>query len=244
MTQYISRRWAALILLAMIISLVSGCSKDEAEKNDGQPSPDAVAEAPAEQPTQTRTVTKVGDSTHIAIEQAYQPVAEKWDLNGYPLTVGGLTYKPASQWTDHGAVGKRSAYYSYGPLHDDLYPSYLSVYFVPRADAAGYMDYFNAWLERMEYSHLKDPSKAAIRHDREADGMTVHVQSLSGGYYPEADEHVEGDPLPHEHYRVVGIVVEAPEGLVLFELSGPDATALVMIEAFMNGVYRLERIKG
>jgi hypothetical protein len=230
-----------VILLAMMVGLVIGCSGDDTGKTDAQPPADAVAETPTETPAPDAPI-QMTDGTVKHIEKAYEPVKEKWDLNGSPLTIGGLIYKPASQWTDHGVQGEKLAFYTYGPLRDDTYPSRLSVRFVPSASAAGYMDYFTAWLERLDLSHLKDPSAAAIRHDREADSMTVHVQSVMGGYLPEADEHVEGEILPRKSYRVVGIVVEAPEGLVLFELSGPDATAMTMIEAFMNGIYQLKRI--
>jgi len=225
----------ATILSVLVLAWLAGpgCSSD-----DGADQPDQQIATTTEekQPATTKDTSSIP-----VINKAYEPVDEKWDLNGTRVTVGGLIFTPASQWTDHGVQGKKAAFYTYGPLKDDPYPSRLAVYYVPYDEAADYLDYFAIWLERMEYSHLKDPTSAAIRHDREADSMTVHVQSLFGGYYPEAEEHVEGEILPRDPYRMLGVVVEAPDGLVLFELSGPDYTARVMIEAFMNGIYGLRR---
>lgn len=224
------------LLLALGLVLGAGCSS---EKNADQAAQTDQIAKEGEQAAQPDTAQDT--STVKNITKAYEPVEEEWDLNGKPVSVGGLVYTPASQWNDHGVQGKKAAFFTYGPLHDEPYPARLSIYFVPPDEAAHYLDYFNVWLQRMEYGHLKDPSSAAIRHDRDADGMAVHVQSLWGGYYPEEDEYVEGEVLPREAYRAVGIVVEAPDGLVLFELSGPDYTARAMIEAFMNGIYRLRK---
>lgn len=229
------RRNVRFVSTLFIVSgcLLWGCSNDGDDSGNRESVPDTSAQMHANADS--------GESEIETKDIAYKPVDEKWDLDGKPLSVGGLTYRPASQWTDHGVQNEKAALYTYGPLQEDDWPARVAVYFVPADKAAEYKDYFGFWLDRIDNPHLDNPESAAIRHDREVDGMTAHVQSLFGTYLVPQDEYVEGQPTSRPHTRFLGIVVEAPEGLVLLELVGPDYTARVMIEAFMNGIYQLKQ---
>mgnify|MGYP001187796496 FL=1 len=73
-----------------------------------------------------------------------------------------------------------------------------------------------------------DPSAAAERSTFTADGMPGHVVALNGSYKSGGGRPMGGDGEILEGYRLVGVVVEGPEGSVFFKLTGPEATALAM----------------
>ncbi|MFH1686453.1 MAG: hypothetical protein ABIE70_02915 [bacterium] len=218
-------------MVFLLSGFLWGCSSNDGDKSGSDSN---TADATAE------TVARADSSKdEVEIKDiAYRPVEEKWDLDGKPLSIGGLIFRTASQWTDHGAQDDKAAFYTYGPLQEDGWPAQVAVYFVPSDKAAGYKDYFQHWLEQIDLSHLDNPETAAIRHDREVGGMTAHVQSLFGTYFADP---TAGQLAPPTPCRLLGVVVEAPDGVVLLELVGPDYTARVMIEAFMNGVYQLRQ---
>jgi len=222
-----------LLLWLVPALLLAGCGSDE-------PATDTTAEV---------TETAAADSLPAKVEEPddnvrkvpYQPVEEKWDLNGHPVRTGGLVFVPASQWTEVEPVGEEIMRYSYGPLKDEAHPARLSVFSMPSDEAVGYVEWFDSWINTMDYSYLADPSSAAIRSQRNPDQMTAHVQSLWGTFLPSNNDLDPDQTDPRPSHRLVGVVVEAPDGLVVFELVGPDHTARVMIEAFINMVNRMKR---
>ena len=220
-------------LLASLAALLGSCSHDSKKERPRALQTAASAES---------TAVVLDSAGRRKVDIRYEPGTVPWDLNGKPVTVGGLTFTPASQWVDHRAKGDKVAFYTYGPLENDSTVAYLAVQFFPLGKAQPYGKYFDYWLTLMDFSRLRDPKSAALCHDRFVDSMVVHVQSLYGSFTPASEYIREGEKLPRPNTRLVGIVVEAPRGTVVFELAGPDYTARVMIEAFINMIYRLRRV--
>ena len=74
-----------------------------------------------------------------------------------------------------------------------------------------------------------DVSEAAARDQFTADGMPVHVIAVDGTYQAGSMRPMGGDKAaPEPGYRLVGVVVEGPQGSLFFKLTGPEATARAM----------------
>lgn len=220
---------------------ISGCS------NQSESDTESAAKAPPREENSRSDgkievpISELANKDKRQIDIQYEPTDIPYELDKNPIYLGGLSYRPSMTWEYHGANADTTAWFTYGPLADDTRQASLTVHFVPADKAPDYTEYFSYWLKMMDYSNLENPESAALRHDRKADGMTVHVQSLQGRYIPSPGQLGPGETSPLPAHRLVGIVVEAPEGLVLFELVGPDYTGRVMIEQFMNMIYRLKK---
>jgi hypothetical protein len=231
----------ALTGLLMIGLVLSGCSS-QSDTQTKVPADTAPAEKHTDNDGDVESpLSEQAGQGNREIEIEYQPTNVRYELDKNPMYLGGLGYRPSLTWEYHGQKGDTAAWFTYGPLGDDTRQASLTVHFVPEDEAPEYTEYFAYWLSLMDYSNLENPESAALRHDRQADGMTVHVQSLYGPYEPPPGQLGPDESSPLPRHRLVGIVVEAPEGLVLFELVGPDHTARVMIEQFMNMIFRLKK---
>ncbi|MCK4460451.1 MAG: hypothetical protein KAW46_01535 [candidate division Zixibacteria bacterium] len=219
---------AALFIPALLlIACSSEKTSEKPDANKNQPpavtAPDSGVAGSASRDTKT-----------INIE--YKPSKIPFDLNGTPVSIAGVTFSPASQWQDLGMAGEKRAFYKYGPLEDDSVPAQMAVYYFGE-DAGAWEDIMERWINQLSYPNGRDPHGAAIRHDRQVDGMTAHVLSMYGTYNPPA-EGFDGEDAPsRSDHRLLGVVVEAPKGYLYFKLTGPEYTSRIMIEAFMNMIY-------
>jgi hypothetical protein len=232
-----------LVLSSLLLAglNLSGCSKQPETDSDVSTDRNSVKNAPENDGSIEIPLSELAGKERRQIDIEYEPTNVPYELDKHPVYVGGLGYRPSLTWKYQGQTGDTAAWFTYGPLGDDTRQASLTVHFVPEDEAPEYTEYFAYWLSLMDYSNLENPESAALRHDRQADGMTVHVQSLYGPYEPPPGQLGPDESSPLPRHRLVGIVVEAPEGLVLFELVGPDHTARVMIEQFMNMIFRLKK---
>ncbi len=227
-------RLVATALLIPVLLLIACSSEKTAEKPDANKNQPPVVTAPDSAVPGSAS----RDTNTIDIE--YKPSNIPFDLNGTPVSIAGVTFNPASQWQDLGKSGEKQAFYKYGPLEDDSVSAEMAVYYFGE-DAGAWEDRVDRWINQMCYANGRDPHGAAIRHDRQVDGMTAHVLSLHGTYNPPAEGFDREDAPSRSDYRLIGVVVEAPRGYLYFKLTGPEYTSRIMIEAFMNMIYRVKQ---
>ncbi|MEA3296313.1 MAG: hypothetical protein U9R56_00430 [candidate division Zixibacteria bacterium] len=218
----------------LLVLIVAACSSEKQVKKDSSDKSPAVAETSLE---------PGADSQQQAIKKniEYKMSEIPFDLNGKPVNIAGATYMPASQWNDLGAHGTSLARYTFGPLEGDKKPATMAIYYSGKDVRGNWKKDFERWIRWISFPDGRDPKSAALTHDREVDGMTAHVLSIFGNCNVPAERSVSGQVVQGNKYRLVGIVLEAPEGDVVFELNGPDYTARIMIEAFMTGIYKLRK---
>lgn len=214
------------ILLASLIILLTGCSKDE-PKDSAEPSTGQ----------QTQTDQSSGSSFEMTItEDQVQLSGIPFDL-GDPVTLGGINYRPAKQWTTYPPAGMRKGIYSYGPLEEDIDSATVLVFYF--GSSGGTIEAnLERWIAQWSLPDGRDPHTATLQHNFEVDGMTVHILTLMGTY---ASGSMSTTPVAKENYRLVAAIIEAPEGNVFFKLTGPDYTSRVMIEAFMSMIKDIKK---
>jgi hypothetical protein len=215
--------------LVAAVALISGCSSgDKAERKQT-----AAAAAPKKEAK--------GQEMKEDIKIEYKMSGVPFDLGGKPVLVAGITFTPATQWKDLGADGLRKAEYRYGPLEKDADSATVYVHYFGKGKGGTVEDNMERWIKQMSMPDGRDPHTAVLRHTKTVDGMKAHVLSLYGIYNAPVGNPMEGKTTPKTSYRLVGVVVEAPEGNVFFKLTGPEYTARIMIEAFMAMIEKIKK---
>lgn len=225
-----------LIALQVCLSLLlTACSSEDtsdkkAETND---------QTPAANKPDTGFAAARQDTKSVDIQ--YTPPNVPYDLNGTPVEIAGARFVPATQWEDLGSSGEMVAHYRYGPLEKDTNQAEVTVFFFGN-QTGDFEKIMDRWIGQISLTGGRDSRLSARRHDRQVGGMTAHVLSMDGIYTPPADGFDREDRPVREYYRLVGVVIEAPGGNIYFKLTGPDYTARVMIDHFMNMIYRVIKV--
>lgn len=149
------------------------------------------------------------------------------------LLVAGVRFAPPPDWLDQGPSGMRQAEFHHPPLAGDEAPAVVAVFYFGPDSGGGVQANLQRWVGQMAPPEGGDPAEAAARSTFEAAGMRAHVVSLDGAYDPGG----MGGPMagggPQPGYRLVGVVLEGPQGNLFFKLTGPAATARAMEEGLL-----------
>lgn len=164
-----------------------------------------------------------------------------FDLNGTSVAIAGVTFTPATQWKDLGPSGMRKASYTFGPLEKDADSATMTVFYFGAGGGGSIDENLSRWVGQMSMPDSSDPGKAAIRYEMKVDGMTAHVLSVYGIYHASVGGMMSSQTVAKEGYRLIGVVVEAPEGNLFFKLTGPEYTARIMTEAFITMIKAVKK---
>lgn len=221
-------------LLISLSILFAACSSDEtadkkAKVNDQTPAVTQRDTSP--------TVTRRDDGS---LDIKYTPPKIPVDLNGTPVEVAGARFVPDTKWEDLGSSGEMVAHYRYGPLEEDTEQAEVTVFLFEKP-TNDYEKIMERWMDQISFADGRDARTSARRHDRQVGGMTAHVLSMDGIYTPASEGFDKEDGPVKDYYRLVGVVIEAPGGNIYFKLTGPGYTGRVMIDQFMNMIYRVAK---
>jgi len=142
--------------------------------------------------------------------------------------IAGVTFTPPVAWEDLGPEGMRQAQYRSGPVEGDGAPAEVNVFNFGPASGGGVDANLQRWIGQMTLPDGADPLAAATRSEFTADGMAGHVISLDGSYKSGGMRPMGGGGELMAGYRLVGVVLEGPQGGVFFKLTGPKASAAAM----------------
>ena len=219
-------RFLTTFVLSLLLFCFISCSSDN--KKD---SADATAKA--------EVSDKTGQTT-LKIEN-YEMSGIPFDLNGKPVSIAGITFVPATQWQDLGASNMRMADYTYGPLENDVDSATLSVFYFGESNGGSIEANLDRWIRQMSFADGRDPHKSAIQNQMVVEGMNVHIVTVLGNYNAPVGGMMSAQTVSKENYRLIGAVVEAPEGNVFFKLTGPEYTARIMTEAFITMIKQIKK---
>jgi len=144
------------------------------------------------------------------------------------VTLAGVTITPPAGWTSLGPEGMRQAQFRLEPVEGDPAPAEVNVFYFGPQSGGGVEANLQRWIGQMELPDGSDPSAAARRSTFTADGMAGHVVSLDGSYKSGGGRPMGGGGEILPGYRLVGVVIEGPQGSLFFKLTGPAATARAM----------------
>ena len=165
-------------------------------------------------------------------EQAQQPAPAGHAADATPAagqaTLAGITFTPPAGWEDLGPSGMRQGQYRLAPVAGDPAPAEVNVFYFGPNSGGGVEANLQRWIGQMILPEGADPATAVSRSTFTADGMPGHIVSVDGSYKSGGGRPMggEGEILPG--YRLVGVVLEGPQGSLFFKLTGPLATAQAM----------------
>jgi len=140
------------------------------------------------------------------------------------VTIAGITVTPPAGWTSLGASGMRQAQFQLPATGSDTAPAEVNVFYFGPSSGGGVEPNLQRWMAQIENG--TEP----VRGTFTADGMDGHVVSLDGAYKAGNMRPMGGgDSGPAKPgHRLVGVVLEGPQGSLFFKLTGPEATARSM----------------
>ncbi|MEN8008183.1 MAG: hypothetical protein ABFS42_14275 [Candidatus Krumholzibacteriota bacterium] len=143
-------------------------------------------------------------------------------------TIAGVTFSPPDHWRDLGPSGMRQAQYRSAPVEGDAADGEVNVFYFGAQSGGGVEANLQRWIGQITLPDGGDPTASAERSSFTADGMSGHIVSLDGSYKSGGGRPMGGGGEILPGYRLVGVVIEGPQGSLFFKLTGPAATARAM----------------
>lgn len=146
-------------------------------------------------------------------------------LSAVAGTAGGVKWSVPKGWTVQAERPMRIATYTVAAAEGDAEGAECAVSFFGTGQGGNIDANIDRWVGQFENPGL--PSKAS----REVSGIKITTVRVNGNYL------APGGPMMQstgkkENYRLNGAIVEAPEGLVFFKLTGPAKTVESATGAF------------
>jgi hypothetical protein len=200
-----SRRAIALLILLALACGLTACGSGQ-----DKPAPSRPA---ATQPA----------SSQPAASQAAPPATPA----GGRTVLAGVGFAPPANWKDLGPTNMRQAQYRLAPVGGDNAAAEVNVFYFGAESGGGVDANLQRWIGQMVLPDGGDPAAAAQRSTFTADGMAGHIVSLEGSYKSGGGP-MGGSTTLLPGYRLVGVVLEGPQGSLFFKLTGPVGTAKAM----------------
>ncbi len=170
--------------------------------------------------------SSTADAAHSAPAAKSSP--EDQTLAEGAVRLAGIVFTPPSHWGDLGNSGMRQAQYRLDPVAGDKAKGEVNVFYFGPSSGGGVEANLNRWVGQMLMPDGSDPAAGAERSTFTANGMKGHIVSLNGSYKSGGGRPMGGETTIMEGYRLVGVVLEGPQGSLFFKLTGPLATAEAM----------------
>jgi hypothetical protein len=146
-------------------------------------------------------------------------------------TGGGIKWTPPAEWKAQGERPMRVATYTIPAAKGDSEPGELAVFYFGPGQGGGVEANIDRWIGQFEQPDGK-PSKAlAKRQKRTLNGLPVTTIDLPGTYMASAGPMAPAK-VSKPGYRLLGAIVEGPQGAVFFKLTGPAKTVAAGEAAF------------
>lgn len=172
-----------------------------------------------------------GQPAHSGQPPATQPAAEAHPAAAAAAgqaVLAGVAYAPPADWQDLGPNAMRKAQYRLAPVGGDSAPAEVNVFYFGPESGGGVEANLQRWIGQMVLPDGGDPATAAQRSTFTADGMAGHIISLDGSFKSGGGGPMGGSGALMPGYRLVGLVLEGPQGSLFFKLTGPVGTAKAM----------------
>jgi len=140
--------------------------------------------------------------------------AQLGDLKG---KVAGMEWSVPKRWTAMPAREMRVATYAVPKADGDAEDGECYAAFFP-GSGGNVEANIERWVGQFESAEVSG------KESKEINGLKVSTVQVTGTYSGMGGGMMMGQGVKKEHYRLLGAVVEAPEGLVFFKCTGPSKT--------------------
>jgi hypothetical protein len=136
---------------------------------------------------------------------------------------GGIRWTPPPNWKSEGQRPMRLATYQVAPAAADPEGGECGVYYFGEGQGGSVEANIDRWMGQFQQPGGKSSKDAARVEKRTIHGLKVTTVDVSGAYTGMGGPRAPQGP-PKAGYRLLGAVVEGPQGSVFFKFTGPAKT--------------------
>jgi hypothetical protein len=142
-------------------------------------------------------------------------------------TAGGVQWTAPAGWKAQPERPMRAATYMVAPASGDKEPGECAVFYFGPGQGGGIDDNIKRWLNQFEPS----TAKAGQPKSRTINGLKVTTIDHAGTYKSAGGPMMKVQAVK-PGFRLLGAIVEAPQGNVFFKFTAPEKTAAANESAF------------
>lgn len=181
------------------------------------------------------TVQKGQQSSSAPAQQIAKAPASK-SAAGTTASAAGVSWTIPEGWDVLGPRPMRAATYMIGEGDNS---SECAVFFFGAGQGGEVQSNIDRWIGQFQQPDGSDSKSNAKTEHRHAGGLDVNLIDLSGTY---ASGGMGGQPVVLKpEYRLLGAIIEAPEGPLFFKLTGPAAAIEEIKPHFDNLIAALKK---
>ena len=139
------------------------------------------------------------------------------------LEAGGLTWSAPTGWEAQGERPMRVATYRIAPAKGDTEPAELAIFYFGAGQGGAAEANVKRWLGQFQKPDgTPVTEKDAHTQKQTVNGLPVTLVDVKGTY--SGGGPMMGPSAPKPGYRLLGAIVEGPQGPLFFKLTGPERT--------------------
>jgi hypothetical protein len=143
-------------------------------------------------------------------------------------TAGGLSFTAPGAWKSQGSRPMRAATYTVPAAAGDKEAGEVAVFYFGQGQGGGVEDNLKRWEGQFQTSAKPSIKKQTIN------GLRVTTIDLTGTYLASGGPMMSAPKTSKPGYRLLGAIVEGPQGAVFFKFTGPAKTVAANQAAFQN----------
>ncbi|GAB4319744.1 MAG: hypothetical protein Kow0074_09520 [Candidatus Zixiibacteriota bacterium] len=150
-------------------------------------------------------------------------------LGAATSAVAGITWSIPDQWTNGPARQMRVATYLIG---EGVNEADCAVFYFGPNQGGSVEANIDRWIGQFNQPDGSSSRDKALINNRDVNGLSVTTIELSGTYTASMGGPMSGNKEERPGWRMMGAIVEAPEGPVFFKVTGPEETVVEAADEF------------
>lgn len=146
-----------------------------------------------------------------------------------PAMVAGVAWTVPAGWEDAGSRSMRVATYTIRTNREGT--AECAVFYFGSGQGGDVQSNIDRWLNQIEQPDGTSTKERARTAQREQSGWPLSTVDVSGTYNGGMASSPTGQPA-QPGYRLLGAIVEGPQGPVFFKLTGPEAVVEASVAGF------------
>lgn len=136
---------------------------------------------------------------------------------------GGLKWTVPAEWKSAGSKPMRVATYQVPAANGDREGGEIAVFYFGQGQGGGVDTNVKRWVGEFRRPDGSPADADAKIRTKRLNGLAVTIVDLSGTYHA-GGVMMGGAPPPKPGFRLLGAIVEGPQGPVFFKFTGPAKT--------------------
>ncbi|HEX9750327.1 MAG TPA: hypothetical protein VGB22_03415 [candidate division Zixibacteria bacterium] len=165
--------------------------------------------------------SQVSDASHPpTTEETKLGIPQPPPMRGDPdkQSTAGVEWQVPAEWGRDRARPMRAATYLLGV---EGHAAECGVFFFGEGQGGEVQDNIDRWIGQFSRPDGSDPKDAAIIQTRTVNDLSVTSIELTGTYNLSMGGPANSRQVPMAGYKLIGAIVEAPQGPLFFKLVGP-----------------------